>query len=347
MSTTSRAEAPTGTPAAASTSNWLVRTWHRWTRLLEPREDATSLAICRIIVGVTLVHDIVTMALSGTWRAVWVDVRYGGMLQTQPGPIPWLSAGTPTQTSIVMGIALAGGVLTALGLFTRFGLVLAWLGARTLSLGNSVGGAASDYVFFNLVLPLIFSGSGRALSLDARLWPGSREIQAWPRYLLVGQMVLMYWSAGLQKISSGWIPGGSLDALWYILQWTHWQLRPMQWVAPYYRLTQLATLMAWTFENSAPLLLLAFWYRYTKDRPGRLRALFNRYDYRSLYVAVGVLMHIGIWATLEVGEFFGYCMAYFACCFTPREWDRALSRLLPKRAPRAALVVGAPQSNEP
>jgi hypothetical protein len=332
--TPSHAETAPEHAAAASSPRGFARSWRSFTQLLERREGATSLAICRIVVGVTLVHDIVTMALSDTWRAVWVDLKYGGMLQAEPGPIPGLSSGTPAQTSLVMGIALVGGVLTALGLFTRLGLVLAWLGTRTLSLGNPVGGAASDYVCFNLMLPLIFSGSGRALSLDARLWPGSSEIPAWPRYLLVGQMVLMYWSAGLQKISSGWIPGGSLDALWYILQWTHWQLRPMQWVAPYYRVTQLATLVAWSFENSAPLLLLAFWFRYTRGRPGRIRALFNRCDYRSIYVTVGVFMHLGIWATLEVGEFFGYCMAYFACCFTPREWDRALARLLPSRAAR-------------
>jgi hypothetical protein len=86
-------------------------------------------------------------------------------------------------------------------------------------------------------------------------------------------------------------------------------------------------LSAWCFENGAPLLLLAFWYRRTRGRPGRVRALFNRIDVRSLYVAAGVLLHLGIWATLEVGEFLGYCLAYFACCFSPHEWQGGFSRL--------------------
>jgi hypothetical protein len=306
----------------------LARTWRRWTRLLETREAATSLALCRIVTGLTLIHGLWRMTLSGAWRAVWVESAHGGVLPLSEPWFPWLAPGTPEETLRVMAVTACGAVLTTLGLFTRLGVFLAWLGARSLSTSIVIGPQTSDSVLFNLLFPLFFSGCGRSLSLDAWLFRKPREVLAWPRYLLIGQMTLMYWAAGVQKISSGWIPGGSMDAVWYILQWTHWLKRPidMEALAPWYWLTQALTLGTWVLENSAPVLLLAFWFRHTRERPGKLRALFNRLDVRSIYVALALLMHLGIWATLEVGEFFGYCTAYVLCCYAPREWQQLFAR---------------------
>jgi hypothetical protein len=308
--------------AARGRPGLLARGWSWWRSILNRRERATSLAICRILTGVTLLHDLVTMWLSGSWRLVWVDEKYGGVLPLAPPAFSWFHPGTPRETAFVMGVTALGAVLTAIGLFTRLGLVLSWLGIRVLGMSSVVAAETSDSVLINLSLPLVLSGCGRRFSVDALFWRRPQEVMAWPRYLLIVQMVLMYWMAGVQKLSSGWIPGGAADAVWYILQWTHWQKQSFEWVAPWYWLTQVATLGTWTLENAAPLFLLAFWYRHTRDRPGRLRAWFNRCDFRSIYVALGASMHLGIWLTLEVGMFFGYCMAYFACCFTPEEWQR-------------------------
>lgn len=307
----------------------LVRAWRRWTSLLETREAATSLALCRIVTGVTLLHGLLRMGLSGTWRAAWVDVAHGGVLPLAAPWLAWLHPGTPEETARVMAVTACGAVLTTLGLFTRLGLILAWLGARSLASCIVIGSQTSDYVLFNLLVPLVFSGCGRSLSLDALIFRKSREVLAWPRYLLIGQMALMYWAAGIQKISSGWIPGGSMDAVWYILQWTHWLKRPIaiEPLAPWYPVTQALTLGAWLLENTAPVLVLAFWYRHTRERPGKLRAIFNRLDVRSIYVSLFFVMQLCIWATLEVGEFFGYCTAYLVCCYTPREWHRLAAAL--------------------
>lgn len=314
---------PSGVPARGFSSS----AWHAWTSLLETREPATSLALCRILVGLTLGHGLFRMWSSGAWRAAWVDVSHGGVLALAPAWVSWFHPGTPAETARVLSLTAVGAALTSIGLFTRLGIVLSWFGARALSTSIIIGPQTSDFVLFNLLVPLVFSGCGRKFSLDALLWRRSERVMAWPRYLLIGQMVLMYWAAGVQKISSGWVPGGSLDAVWYILQWTHWLKHPiaMEPLASWFWFTQLLTLGTWCLENSAPLLLLAFWYRHTRERPGRIRAWFNRLDVRSIYVASAMLMHVGIWATLEVGEFLGYCIAYAVCCYTPAEWSRFLS----------------------
>jgi hypothetical protein len=321
----------------------LLRAWRRWAGLLETREAATSLALCRIMTGVTLLHGLLRMTLSGAWRAAWVDAAHGGVLPLAEPWLPWLHPGTPDETARVMALTACGALSMTLGLFTRAGILAAWLGARSLSTCIVIAPQTSDFVLFNLLFPLVFSGCGRSLSFDAWLFDAPRQVLAWPRYLLIGQMTLMYWAAGVQKISSGWIPGGPLDAVWYIMQWTHWLKRPvdMEALAPWYWITQALTLGTWVLENSAPVLLLAFWYRHTRARPGRLRAAFNRFDARSIYIAFALLMHLGIWATLEVGEFLGYCTAYAACCYTPGEWQKAFRLLrFGKRRAAGASVAG-------
>ena len=97
-----------------------------------------------------------------------------------------------------------------------------------------------------------------------------------------------------------------------------------QWVAP---ITQAATLTTWLWELSAPVLLLAFWYRKTAEQPGRMRALFVRFDIRSCYLAFGVLLHVGIFVVMEVGTFSLVALATYTCAFHADEYRRLADRL--------------------
>jgi hypothetical protein len=100
----------------------------------------------------------------------------------------------------------------------------------------------------------------------------------------------------------------------------------MTWVAWVYPLTQVATAISWLWEITAPLLLLAFWYRATADRPGRLRRLFNRVNFRRLFVVIGVMIHLGILLFLEVGPFSWITLSFYLCLYHPDEWKRAANR---------------------
>jgi hypothetical protein len=96
-----------------------------------------------------------------------------------------------------------------------------------------------------------------------------------------------------------------------------------------YPITRLATFGVWTWEQCAPLLLLAYWFRETHTRPGRLRALFNRYDFRSIYLLFGLGMHLGIEALMEVGPFSFASLTLYLACFHPEEWAGLRRRLFP------------------
>ncbi len=305
--------------------------WRRWVALIDRREPATALALARIVLGSSIATHLCHMAWVGGDVLVWTDAAYGGLRSLAPGWLAHLGGLTPENVRGVVLVTALAAVAFTLGLSTRVAALVTWIGFRTLADLNGHAGGAYDELAKNILLLLLVSGCGRALSIDA--WLAARRaraggpavdplVPAWPRYVLVFQLVLMYWATGMQKVSSGWVPGGSADALWYILQQPTWQRREMTWLAPAFPLTQVATLGTWCFEQGAPLLLLAFWYRHTRTRPGRIRAAFNRLDARSLYLLLGVGMHAGIEATMEVGMFCWATMAIYVACFHPDEWAR-------------------------
>ena len=127
------------------------------------------------------------------------------------------------------------------------------------------------------------------------------------------------------------MPWGGWSALYYSLLLPSWARFDMTWIAWVYPLTQAATAATWLWEATFPLLLLCFWHRATRTRGGRLRQLSNRLDLRSAYVLMGVFVHVGIWATMNVGPFSWASLAYYLCLYHHDEWARLGRRL---RAPR-------------
>ncbi|HVO29133.1 MAG TPA: HTTM domain-containing protein [bacterium] len=322
-----------------------MKLWNAWVALLSRREKATALAVSRMIAGSTVAVHLFWMWWTGTAAAVWVDTRFGGMRYLDAGPLlRHLGRCTPTMETTLLAAGIAAAVLMTLGLYTRVTAVLTWFCWKSLTGFNDIAGGSSDDLLVNGLFLLMLSGSGNALSLDAR-WRGKGGlVPAWPRYILIVQLVVMYFTTGLQKISIGWIPGGPADALWYILQQPTWQRHDhdMRLFAALFPLTQLGTIVTWLFEAGAPVLLLAFWFRETPERPGRVRAFFNRVDFRTKYLALGVLLHGGIWWLMEVGPFMNAVFVLYAACFHPDEWERVLSRVRARFLPAPANPPGTP-----
>ena len=307
--------------------------WKLWADLLDRREDVTPLAVCRIIAASTVCVHLATMWTSGTAKAVWVSVKFGGIRESDLDWLDRFGGATPANIELMLTLGILASALMTIGAFTRVSSIATFVIFRVLTGLNDHSGGSSDDVLVNVLFLLMFSGCGGALAFDRRGQPPV-EAPVWPRYVLIGQMVLIYWMTGLQKVSAAWLPGGPADALWYIFQQPAWQRTSMFWLARLYPLTQIGTLVAWTFEWSAPLMLLAFWYRYTRERKGRVRAFFNRIDFRTLYLAVGVTLHLGIWITLEVGPFAGGLFSLYACCFTADEYRAVVAKVRSRIAMR-------------
>jgi Vitamin K-dependent gamma-carboxylase len=305
--------------------------WSRWVRLLDTRESGESLAMLRIVAAATVLGTLAHAGWSGAASLLWVAPEQGGVGTDVGGPLAWLGGLGPGPIRILLFVALSSATLLGVGLFTRAAAFGTWLSARALLFANPWSGGAGDDVLSNVLFILVFADSGRVWSVDARRRardPGGAAglVPAWPRYLAVGQLVTIYIGAGWHKMSASWMPHGSLDAVWYSLHNPLWQRAPMPTGAWLGRLSQALTLGTWLFEVGSPLVLLAFYFRATAARPGRLRGWFNRWDVRAIYLACGLGLHLGIEATMEVGCFFGAMMALYAACLTPSEWRRLYAR---------------------
>jgi hypothetical protein len=312
----------------------LRRWWAAWVLLLSRREPGDAMALFRIAVGVVTLWSLLTMATSGLLDVLWVDRAWGGYRSLGDGPylIQWLGGPTPGVVHVVTGVTILSGALLVLGLGGRLSAFMTLQGYLALSRIDGSASGSSDVLVTNALWLLVLARSTATLSLDCKLRTGrfrsDEEISAFPRYLAVLQIVVMYWATGIQKVSVAWLPAGSYSALYYILQEPSWQRFPMAWAARVYPLTQLATAVTWIWEVTAPLLLLVYYYRSTEGRGGRLRALINRWDLRKPWAIVGAALHSMILVTMDLGHFSQIALAFYICLWRPEELRAAGAWLL-------------------
>lgn len=303
--------------------------WRSWVALLGRTEPGTALALFRGGVGLSVLHTLGTAASTGAMDLYWVDRAHGGYRSL--GELPWLVSALGGATApVVHGlVALSGigAVLLVLGLGARLGALLALQGLLALTWLNGHAGGSYDDLLSNALWLLVLARSDRTLSLGCRLrtgaWRSAAPVSSWPRWLAAFQLLVMYSSTVSQKLSTHWLPGGDLSALYFILQQPTWQRVDMRWVAGVYPLTQAATLAVWLWELSAPLVLMWLWARRTKDRGGRWRVALLRWDLRLPFLALGLAMHLGTALALEVGPFSWISLSFYPCLWRGGELDAA------------------------
>lgn len=311
-----------------------------WTRIadrLAHREPATPLALFRIAMGLVLLYTIVPMMRDEVVTMLWVDRPYGGFRPIEAKH--WLVAylGGPTDVTVwsLCVLAVFCGLLLIVGLGSRItpGLALVVMMAL-FSLHPATGGGHDRLITGGLWL-LVLAPSTATLALDARLFgPDKRfvcnqPVAAWVRYVAIFQLVLVYCTTGLQKLGQEWMPWGDFMALYYALLAPSWQRWDTSFIGQpaVFVLTQVGTAATWLWETLAPVWLLAFWFRATHDRPGRLRAWFNRVDLRLWWAVYGVLLHVILWVTMNLGPFSLVTTSFYLCLFHHDEYAALWRRL--------------------
>ncbi len=321
------------------------RRWQWWVSLWDQYEHPRVLALLRILVAVVILWDFACIGALGVVEPLFAPEEAGGLSNVTawkkvPLVYQWFppTAGTAWAMYLtVVGAAVALGA----GVFSRTAaLVLLFAYAQT-ALVIPAGDRGIDMLLRNVLLLFVFANPGAAWSFDAwwrtgRFRGDGALIPAWPRYLLILQLVVMYFTAGIAKLSMPWLPMGGYSALYMLLQDDAVARMDFGWLQPIYPLTQLATAITINWEYSTPLLLLFYWYRATPDRPGRLRAWTIRWKLHWWWIATGVVFHTLIFATLELGIFPFAMLALYPCFFHPDElgalWDRLRRRPSPATA---------------
>lgn len=307
-----------------------MRVWKQLLERVNRTEDGLSLVLFRIGIGVSTLALTSGALVRGVHRIVWVDAEGGGYRHLNPDhPLLRLLGGATVE--VATGLALATSVaalLVALGLFTRAAALVALLALNLIVHINGDVASGYDRLLANGLWLLVLARSSTLLSLHA-WWRGRRglavdHVSAWPRYLAVYQLTLVYLVAGLNKIGAAWTPAGGFSALYYILMQPDWQRSDMSWLAHVYPLTQAATAMTWAWELTFPAVLIWLMHR---RRGGSGEARFrDKVDLRLPWLGLGLVMHLLTWASMEVGPFSWATLSYYVCFFHPAEIQGAVSR---------------------
>lgn len=302
----------------------MKRLWSAWVALTSIREPGTALARFRIAVGLVILYSLVSMIAAGLVEVMWVDAAYGGLqtLSTRHWLVGLLGGRTVTTAWTLVGAGLVLASLVVVGLGGRLTTLLTLQVYYALTTAHGTLSGGYDTLITNALWLLVLGEGTATLSLDSRRrtgrWRSDRLVSAWPRYLVIVQLVVVYTTTGLHKLSPVWTPGGDYSALYWVFQEPTWRRFDMAFTASVFPLTQLATAVTWWWEVLAPLLLVVYWARYTADRGGRVRRGLNRFDLRKPWAAVGVGLHLGILALLNVGPFSPISLAYYLCLIPPR-----------------------------
>lgn len=303
--------------------------WRRWVDWLTTPESALSLAIFRIASGISIWLVVVPTLRDGA-GVVWVDRAFGGVsrLVASPWYAPW-GAVTPGASAGWVAVALAAATALILGFGGRVTALVALQACLAVVDINPSAGGSYDELMFNGLWLLVLGSGSQTLSLDAWLRTGSvlpvSSIGRWARFLVVFQLLLVYTTTGLQKVSAHWVPGGGSTALYYILQQPTWQLGDNTWLAfePWFSLTRLGTMVTWLWEVSAPLWLLAW----AASLPG---AAWGRWlvvgRVREAYAAIGLVLHFALLLVMNIGPFSWVSLSFYAALVHPEEWQSVLTR---------------------
>ena len=275
-----------------------MRIWRAWVALLDRKEPPTALAMVRILLASVLLID-------------FVNVRIAGLVEPIYSPPPlgfawgdaWLSGNAAWALAVV---SLAAIVLGAATRVACIGFVLASAALSHLTPDSESG---LDMLARIVFVILALSRCNARWSIDA--WLARRlgrevpaEVPAWPRYLLLFQLVWVYFSGGMNKSAGAWGPQGGFTALANALSDPHAARFSPGWVGTIYPLTRIATAATMAFELGAPLFLLAY---------------FKRWRVRWVWIALGIAFELGIAFGLRLGSFPYGMLALYPVLLHPDE----------------------------
>lgn len=292
---------------------------------LSGQEDATSLALFRVLFALLL--TVVYVAHAGS------VVEYFSAESMLNGR--WARDAFPSRFSLFFHVDAPAAVLT-----------LFWLGALAhvawvVGLGTRVAGPAAMFMWINMIgrnpllyaypdrvalilgLMLALMPAGRALSVDAHLRSRRglppQTVPVWCRRLLQLQIALVYTATGLEKTGKTWTEEGT--AIYYTLvnpYNRHFDLgQGLARVQPW--LLRPATFVVLMWEVAFAGFVAVHWIRDSLVVAGRDRWVRWVPDLRWLFLGFGLLMHLGIQASLYVVHFSWLMIFSYSAFLTPAE----------------------------
>lgn len=317
----------------------LQRLWLGWVGLWEGVEHPRSIALVRIALGLVILWDFLEIARLDLVIALFADQAAGGLSDAgtrahPPWVVAWFGASELTARALHATITVAAASFV-LGLFTRTSALVALVAWAQFAEVLPAADRGIDTLCRDVLIVFVFARSGGWLSLDAvwrtgSPWGDGTPVPAWPRRLMILQLVAMYFLAGVQKTGIHWYPMGHFAALYFILQDPAIAKHDFRWLAhpPWFQLTQLGSAVTVMFQDSYPIVLLIRWCKSTADRGGRLRDLVVRNGWIEWgWIGIGAVFHVGLALSCELGIFPYAMLALYPAWVHPDDWPRVVGWL--------------------
>jgi hypothetical protein len=301
--------------------------WRAWVALMDRREAPTALALVRIGVALVLICDYLWIAHVGLIDPLWSRFPEG----FATGYAGWAeSLGLGAHG--LWAVALASLSCVCVGLLARPACIVFVIVSAQHSAIAPNSESAIDMLMRVVFVILALSRCNAKWSVDAWIAKKLRRpmpalVPAWPRYLLMLQLLWVYFSGGQNKSSAAWGPQGGFTALANALLDPHNGRLDPELVTSLYPLTRVATALTIVFELTALAYLLLLYYAATPERPGRLRAACNRFRLRWIWLGLGVAFELGIAIGLRLGGFPFGMLALYPVLFLPSEVERITARV--------------------
>ena len=220
---------------------------------------------------------------------------------------------------------IAAYAAMTLGIASRLSVIAAFLASIVQTAWNPLPLSGAYQVHRVLLFCLIWADCGAVWSLDAWL-RGSRDAERqpiWPLRLFRFQVAVIYGATGLYKLQDvHWRDGSALHYVMSNVQFRRAPVEPPPWSAEVLTLLTYLTLF---WELLFPLLIL---HRVT----------------RRVALVLGIIMHAGMWMTMELGPFAPVMIGSYLAFIDPadaqklpqrvRESGRRLRRLWPAAVSR-------------
>jgi uncharacterized membrane protein YphA (DoxX/SURF4 family) len=321
----------------------MMRVWRAWSDLWARREPATAQALVRIFVGIVVLADLLDARRLGLVEAVWAPPPegMGHGAADRLWSIDWFGKSADTAW-LLWWLGVGSSLALIAGLGTRVAAIVFVLISAQLAAIAPDADRGIDTAMRVVILILAFSWCHARWSVDAwirrRVFrrPFTDDVPAWPRYLLLAQLIWIYFSGGHNKSQPEWYPQGGFAALANALSDPHFARFSSEWVPMVFPIPQIAAAVTIMFEWGAPLVLVCLYYEATAERGGRLRRIINRLHFRHVWILVGVGFHFGIALLMQLGIFPWGMLACYPVLLRSGELQRAeawLTRRLRRTAP--------------
>jgi len=295
----------------------LARFWHQPVR-------AERLALMRILLALSLLTDQLFQYLPnleeffGPAGIAPQGLHDWFQLKNWRWPILLFNSDSPWVVYPLFTIWVAVTALWLVGWHTRLMNAAVWLLTLAFITRNpNILNGGDDTLQVGLFL-LLLSPCGRALSLDAWLrhrrkgTTGPEYTVAWPVRVIQIQLCVIYLTTGLAKLvltgwgEHGWRPDG-----------TWWDGTSVHYVLNY------VTMSRWSFTQMPLPLWITAILTYTSvwwEVFFSVLVLFRRT--RGFALLFGLLFHLGIYFTIEVGWFSFYTLSFYGVWVPCWFWER-------------------------